>query len=74
MDDNLQATEADHYRALRDNTYAAAERMTDPASQLIIRQIAMCYHRLSLIAEERNQPAAADVPSVAQPGVGIGAA
>lgn len=72
MTDNDQATDADRYRALSDDAYAAADRATDPESQLIMRQIPLSCHRLSLIADERHLVVAAQ--ALGQPSVEAGTA
>jgi hypothetical protein len=73
MNDNSAPSNADHYRALADDAYAASERLFGD-SQRIMRQIAVSYHRLAAIADENERTAALDLPPSAMPAPASGAA
>ena len=60
MNDN-SPNHADHYRALADDAYAASDRLTGE-SQVIMRQIAVSYHRLAAIADAEERSARASSP------------
>jgi hypothetical protein len=66
MNDNAAVTGADRYQALADDAYAASDRLTGE-SQLIMRQIALSYHRLALIEDALEQEKRATVGSALRP-------
>jgi hypothetical protein len=57
MNDN-SPNNADHYRALADDAYAASDRLSGD-SQRIMRQIAVSYHRLAILADQEERPSLA---------------
>ena len=66
MNDNTAPSNADHYRALADDAYAASERLSGD-SQRIMRQIAVSYHRLAAIADAEERPAPIPAPLMGGP-------
>jgi hypothetical protein len=73
MNDNSAPSNADHYRALADDAYAASERLSGD-SQRIMRQIAVSYHRLATIADAEERSAPLSAPSIAGPAPEAGVA
>jgi hypothetical protein len=80
MNDNSAPSNADHYRALADDAYAASERLSGDA-QRIMRQIAVSYrrlaimaekyHRLAAIADTEERSASISAPSMGDPEAGV---
>jgi hypothetical protein len=60
MNDN-SPNNADHYRALADDAYAASDGLAGE-SQVIMRQIAVSYHRLAAIADAEERSARPSSP------------
>ena len=53
--------DSERYRLLASDAFAAAERLHAPESQQVMRKLAMSYHELALLAEEReHKPKATD--------------
>ena len=47
---------AARYRALADDAFAAASRMTDPETKRIMEQVAAGYEHLAWLAKRRAEP------------------